>query len=345
MTTPRATPERGSRDPRGGESGWALVETLVSAVLLIVVALAIASSLDTASRASGENKQRAVAASLAERDQERMRGMDPTALSNYHPLPTNVTTPDGGIYAVASRADWIRDSTNAPESCTSNTSQPEYLRITSTVTSRAVGSDIAPVTSAGIVTPSVGTFGPGLGTFTVEVVDRNAAKVPNMPVTTSGTRVFSDLTNSLGCAVFGYIPIGAYTGTATVAGWVDRDGNPTATGSATVSQGNVSTVQLTYDVAGSLAVTLDGAAPIGAKLNVSQPAFVTPHTLTPAITAGQTAVPTIGSLFPFKISPYNAYVGSCSDADPSKYSQPVASTLVTPGSPATPLTVHLPRMR
>jgi len=342
MTTPRATPDRESRDPRGGENGWALVETLVSAVLLIVVALAVASSLDTASRASGENKQRAVASSLAERDQERMRGMDPTALSNYHPLPSNVTTPDGGIYAIASRADWIRDSTSAPESCTSSTSQPEYLRITSTVTSRAVGTDIAPVTSAGIVTPAVGAFGAGLGTFTVEVVDRNAAKVPNMPVTTSGTRVFSDLTNTLGCAVFGYIPVGGYTGTATAAGWVDRDGNPTATGSATVSQGNVSTVQLTYDVAGSLAVTLDGAAPANAKLNVSQPAFVTPHTLTPAITAGQTTVPTIGSLFPFKTSPYNAYVGSCADADPSKYSQPVASTLVTPGSPATPLAVHLP---
>ena len=345
MTTPRATPERGSRDTRGGESGWALVETLVSAVLLIVVALAIAIVAGHRVARLGREQAARVAASLAERDQERMRGMDPTALSNYHPLPSNVTTPDGGIYAVASRADWIRDSTNAPESCTSNTSQPEYLRITSTVTSRAVGSDTAPVTSAGIVTPSVGTFGPGLGTFTVEVVDRNAAKVPNVPVTTSGTRVFSDLTNSLGCAVFGYIPIGAYTGTATAAGWVDRDGNPTATGSATVSQGNVSTVQLTYDVAGSLAVTLDGAAPVGAKLNVSQPAFVTPHTLTPTITAGQTAVPTIGSLFPFKTSPYNAYVGSCSDADPSKYSQPVASTLVTPGSPATPLTVHLPRMR
>ena len=110
---PRATPDRGRRDPRG-ESGWALVETLVSAVLLIVVALAIATSLDAASRASGENKERSVAASLAERDQERMRGMDPTALSNYHPVPSTATTPDGAVYSIASRADWIRDSTNAP---------------------------------------------------------------------------------------------------------------------------------------------------------------------------------------------------------------------------------------
>jgi Tfp pilus assembly protein PilV len=344
MTTSRPSSDAAARAQRAGESGWALVETLVSAVLLIVVALAIASSLDTASRASGENKQRSVASSLAEQDQERMRGMDPTALSNYHPVNKNVTTPDGGVYTIASRADWIRDSSGALESCTQNTTQADYLRITSTVTSRAVGTDTAPVTSAGIVTPAVGTFGPGLGTFAVEVVDRNNAKVPNMTVTTSGTRVFSDLTNSLGCAVFGYVPIGGYTGTAVANGWVDRDGNATASGSATVSQGNVSTVQLTYDVAGSLAVTLDGPAPTGAKLNVSQPSFVTPHTLTPAITAGQTALPVIGSLFPFKTSPYNAYVGSCADADPTSYTQPVASTLVTPGNPATPLDVHLPRM-
>jgi hypothetical protein len=206
-----------------------------------------------------------------------------------------------------------------------------------------VGNDTKPVTSAGIVTPAVGTFGPGQGTFAVEVVNRNAAKVPNMTVTTSGTRVFSDFTNSLGCAVFGYIPVGAYTGTASASGWVDRDGNPTANGSATVSQGNVSTVQLIYDVAGSLAVTLDGAAPSGTRLNVNQPAFPTPRTLTSTLTAGQTTVPTIGSLFPFATSPYNAYVGSCSDTNPSNYtSQSAASTLVSPGSPATALSVHLP---
>ena len=144
--------------------------------------------------------------------------------------------------------------------------------------------------------------------------------------------------------MFGYIPIGGYTGTATSAGWVDRDGNPTATGSATVSQGNVSTVQLTYDVAGSLAVTLDGAAPAGTKLNVSQPGFVTPHTLTPTITAGETTVPTIGSLFPFKISPYNAYVGSCSDADPQQVHPTGGLDARDSGLARDALGVHLPRI-
>lgn len=343
MTTPRATSGAQGRTARAGESGWALVETLVSAVLLIVVSLAIASSLDTASRASGESKQRSAAATLAEQDQERMRGMDATALSNYHPPARNVTTADGGVYTIASRADWIRDSTNAPESCTTNATQSDYLRITSTVTSRLVGTDIKPVTSAGIVTPAVGAFGPGLGTFSVAVVDRNAAKVQNMLVTTSGTKVLSDGTNSLGCAVFGYIPIGGYTATAAAGGWVDRDGNPTATGSATVSQGTVASIQLVYDQAGALAVTLDGAAPANTRLNVGQPAFPTAHTVTSTIAKDATTVPVINSLFPFAASPYNAYVGSCTDADPSKYTQPVASTLVTPG-PATALNVHLPVM-
>jgi Tfp pilus assembly protein PilV len=349
MTTPRGSTGAVGRAALADERGWALVETLVSAVLLIVIALAITSSLDTASRASAENKQRSVAAALAEQDQERMRGMDASALSNYHPAARNVTTPDGGVYAVTSRSDWIRDSTGNTESCSTNTTQSDYLRITSTVTSASVGTDTKPVVARGIVTPDVGTFGAGLGTFAVQVVDRNGANVPNMNVATSGTSVYSDLTNGLGCAVFGYIPIGPYTGTASATGWVDRDGNPTSSNSGTVTQGTVTMVQVVYDQAGSLAVTLDGAAPQpnGVKLNVSQPAFFTPHTLTPSIAAQQSTL-TINNLFPFASSKYNVYAGSCADADPSSSSytsQTVPSTLVTPGSPATPLTVHLPQMQ
>jgi Tfp pilus assembly protein PilV len=353
MTTPWGSGGAVGRAALADERGWALVETLVSAVLLIVISLAITSSLDTASRASAENKQRSIAATLAEQDQERMRAMDPTALSNYHPAARTVTTPDGGTYTITSRSDWIRDSTGAPESCTTNTSQADYLRITSTVTSRSVGTDTQPVVSRGIVTPAVGTFGAGLGTFAVKVVDRNSNPVPNMLVTTSGTKVYSDYTNSLGCAVFGYIPIGPYNGIASNAGssppWVDPDNATTAQNSGTVNQGQVTTVQVMYDQSGSLAVTLDGTPPqvqtAGTKLQINQPAAPSTKTLTATVSPGSSTT-TVTNLFPWPASKYNVYAGSCTDADPSAaaYGATVPATLVAPA--ATPgLTVHLPVMQ
>lgn len=344
MTTPWGSGGAVGRATLADERGWALVETMVSAVLLIVIALAINSSLDTASRASAENKQRSIAATLAEQDQERMRAMDPTVLSNYHPAAQTVTTPDGGKYTVTSRSDWIRDASGNAESCTSNTTQADYLRITSTVTSGSVGTDTKPVVSRGIVTPAVGTFGPGLGTFAVQVVDRNNNPVPNILVTTSGTGVYSDYTNSLGCVVFGYIPVGGYTATASNPGanpaWVDQDSSPTLTASTsgTVAQGQVNLVQVTYDQSGSITANFDGVppAPNALKLQVVKS---TTRTVSVA-PAGATSM-VVPNNFP-ALSPatYAVYAGSCSDANPGSA---VASALVTPAG-NTPVSVHLPVM-
>ena len=55
------------------ESGFALIEVIVAAAVLAIVALAVLSGIDAASSTSAREKARAVAASLAEQDQERMR--------------------------------------------------------------------------------------------------------------------------------------------------------------------------------------------------------------------------------------------------------------------------------
>ena len=57
------------------EAGFALIEVIVSAAVLAIVALAVLSGIDAASSSSGREKARAVAASLAEQDQERLRAM------------------------------------------------------------------------------------------------------------------------------------------------------------------------------------------------------------------------------------------------------------------------------
>ena len=57
------------------ESGFALIEVIVAAAVLAIVALAVLSGIDAASSTSAREKARAVAASLAEQDQERLRAM------------------------------------------------------------------------------------------------------------------------------------------------------------------------------------------------------------------------------------------------------------------------------
>jgi Tfp pilus assembly protein PilV len=342
MTPPGPQPGSSLRDRCAGEGGWALIETMVSAVLLIAITIAVASSLDTASRATAENKGRSVAATLAEQDQERMRAMTVTQLSNYHPAAQSIATPDGATYSVASRSDWIRDSTNAPESCSSNNTQPDYLRITSTVTSAVVGTDIQPVVQRSVVAPPVGALGPNQGTFSVKMLDGASNPVPNFGVSAaSSSNSYSDVTNSLGCAVFGYIPSGkTYTATASQSGYVDPDGNASATASAVVNAGKVTNVQLSYARAGSIVATLTGPAPSSSGIMIAQSKWSSTAPRAWPATAGQTSVTATG-LFPFSTSNYSVYAGTCAAADPSLNGGTAPTALVTPNG-TTPVTVKLP---
>jgi type II secretory pathway pseudopilin PulG len=328
---------------RTSESGWALLETMFAAALLVVIALAVMSSLDVASRTSAANKGRTVASALAEQDQERMRSMTIDQLSNYH-TTTNPTVA-GVAYTVDSRSEWIRDTTGTPASC-SDTGQSDYVRISSTVTSNVVGKNTAPVTVRGIVAPPVGSLGPNQGTLAVKVVDRNAAPVAGLPVTLTGTRALTDATNSLGCAVFGYIPAGAgtnYTVQLNAVGWVDQDDIQLSTKSPNVTPGNVTLVQMTYDQAGSIQVDLKdsaGAAPTPAPALLSINNSVWP---TPGVR--RVAPSTVTSLFPFATSPYALWAGSCDAANPSlSGSDSAASASVLPSQQTSGVAVFVPTM-
>jgi Tfp pilus assembly protein PilV len=320
-----------------GQAGFALIETIVSALLLVVVALAIFSSLDAATKTAGANKGRTVASALAEQDQERMRGLSIPELSNLR--GQNTVTVGDADYTVTSRADWVRDSASTTESCTASGTQSDYIRITSTVTSGLVGTATKPVTMQGLVSVPVGSFGPNQGTLTIKVIDRDGNPVKNMGVTASGPRALSDLTNDLGCAVFGFIPVGAYTAQLNTSPWVDTAGKQISTQSATVAAGTVSTKTMAYDRAAKIDATFidsSGAAvnTAGAtKLRMTNPAVATGFPDTD-VGVGQPGVSVV-SLFPFN-SAYVIYPGSCDKANPALYTQPTATKLLDPGEDWTP---------
>ena len=103
------------RTPRS-EAGFALIEVIVSAMVLAIVALAVLSGIDAANGASAREKARAVAANLAEQDQERLRAM-PVALLKNPPSQRPPINVDGVTYTIKSETKWITDDLGGEPGC------------------------------------------------------------------------------------------------------------------------------------------------------------------------------------------------------------------------------------
>src|SRR5689334_5480065 len=162
------------------ESGFALIEAVVSAAVLAIVAMAVLSGIDGASNSSAREKARAVAATLAEQDQERMRSMDVDTLAAVSQTP-RVITVDGADYNVTSRSEWITDDQGGTPACGNTSKNNEYLHITTTVTSTLVGSRTKPVVIDSLVAPST-KYASTHGILGVMVVDRNGVGVADVNI-------------------------------------------------------------------------------------------------------------------------------------------------------------------
>ena len=200
-----------------------MVEAIVAAMLLVMVALGVLKGLDTAQQSSGREKARSTAAALTEQDQERLRSFRAVDLANYDETRTiNVNNVD---YTVQSQVDWVRDSTGGTQSCNNSATQADYMRITSTTTSNLVNTPIAPITQSSLVAPPVGAFGANQGTLGVQVNGRDGTGMEDVRSRSPGRPPSRNPTNSAGCAIFAYVPVGAYTATLNTNGWVDKGGN------------------------------------------------------------------------------------------------------------------------
>ena len=67
-----------------------------------------------------------------------------------------------------------------------------------------------PVKEVSLLTPAAGSFSATAGTLVVKVTNRSGVPLGGVSVALSGTGSYSDVTNSEGCAIFGYIPAGDY---------------------------------------------------------------------------------------------------------------------------------------
>jgi Tfp pilus assembly protein PilV len=340
-----------NRDALSSERGSFLIETIVGALLVAVVAVAMLNAFDGADQVSGRTKMRALAASLAQSDQERMRSMPEATLNNLR--ETNPKYVDGVRYDVVSRADWIADPTSTTD-CTNNGAAGDYMKITTTV-SAPTQPILKPIVVESVVTPAPGTFGINQGSLAVTIVDRNGNGVAGQSVSISGPASANDVTDSKGCAFFGYEPIGSYTVSTTRTGWVDTQGNTAATKTVSIASQQMSTATLQYDQAGAAVVQFDTVATdpggatrtvvapdaYGRSIRVAHSLLLPPNWRAFGDTSNHTAIAAL-NLFPFT-SAYGVYAGDCDMNDPNKQSpaQTVDSIQVDPGASPT-LTVREP---
>lgn len=324
-----------ARALRREQSGFALIEVMVSAILIAVVAVGVLAGLDAAGNTSGRSKARGIAASIAQDDQESMRGQEVAELAKQR-VRTRVVNVAGVSYTVESQARPISD-TSGGSGCTSTSQGFDYLKIASVVTWPKMRG-VAPVKADSLMTPKPGSFGPGEGGLAIQIRDRNGTGVPGITVSISGPKSDSDTTDANGCAFFAYIPAGNYTASFAVAGSVTPDRVTSVSKLVSVPDGAVNKAPFDYDRAGQVTASFFtkvagvAQAETATTLALSHPSLPAPGAVFYSSGGSPAAsITTTKNLFPFS-SAYAVFSGGCADANPSKYGQPVATATIAPGA-------------
>ncbi len=331
-------PTRDRRRRKSGEEGFGITEVMVAAVVLVIIVSALGMTLAGSLNLSRTNKNRTVAANLAQQDIDQIR----TALQNdfddndYIGTTVAPKTVGKATYSVSRATEWVTSNTganlceNPPPSPSNPTTGLAYIKVTTRVSWPNMGGT-PPVIAETLVTPPVRSFDQNSGHIPVQVTRDNGvpASGVDVRVTAPNGTVTNQSTTPEGCAFFGFLPIlpagQTYTVSLIEPGWVDLQGNPTPTASAGVSVGATAPpVAFTYDEAGGLELTVTGVDVSGAP-DPTVPVPALPVLLGNTGLTGQfrTVPPApaplaVANLFPFADG-YTAWAGSCLDNDPQAY--------------------------
>ncbi len=257
--TRMTTPARRGRAATyaGSQAGFMLLEVLISALLVGLIAIGTFSGFDSAGRVRADERAHAQATQLAEEDEERLRGLTSTQLaqlgtdeapykaenglclekvsnSYYYwnqastdfcektpPFAGTVYT--GLVFSVTSSAEFF-SATKEKEGLTCETSggTADYIRTKSSVTWPALAAaGRPPVSASSVVSNPSGTE--------LMVKVENQDKEPVSGATVSLEGVASETTPTSGCAIFGALESGkTYKVSVEKANYVDVNGNGTS---------------------------------------------------------------------------------------------------------------------
>ncbi len=331
------------------QEGFIIIEVLVSALILAIVAGAVLTLIAASTRGAAAQRDRSSAYDLAQADQARLRMM---RLTEINGIETTKTEPvSGGTkYTVTSERVFVNNKAGAV-SCAEGTNKPDYVQLTSTVNSPTM---VRPVVLQSVVSPSTGSLDTKKGNLSSSATNALGEPVAGVSVTVSGRTA---TTGTEGCANFVSLSEGKYKVLYNGNGLINEKGETESSAEIRVEGGN----------------TVPAPAGMWDRPSVLKPEFVYLEpgtgTLRPApvdsmyvvnATSGQPArvigtpgatprktIQTAEKVFPFKSpSEYTVYAGACLSNNPGTAlanASGLYSAIVPPAAELKPQ-IHVPAL-
>jgi Tfp pilus assembly protein PilV len=314
-----SAPER----PSPSEGGFVLIEVLVSALVLAIVASGVLALLQTTTHSAGEQRDSAKGYAVAQEDQARLRAMRLNSLDGME--ETTHPKLDGTTFTVESSGVFVNNNAGAV-SCSGENIKADYVRITSKVTWPGMGGR-KPIVIRSVFSPVTGSLDEKNGTIVVSVLNAAGGGLSGVGISLSGPTTAVRTTDETGCAIFGNIPTGNYTMTPSAPGLVAENGKPPSPKTVGVPEHGTQPVGLSYDLPGSFSAPFVYRVGSSSEFKPSsQSSLMVFNQGIEAAKAfssiGGVPTPTIEAkeLFPFT-SPYAVYAGSCTSNNPNPSSE------------------------
>ncbi|HET6508605.1 MAG TPA: hypothetical protein VFG42_17565 [Baekduia sp.] len=319
-----------SSRPRADEDGFALIEVMVSAVLLITIALATMKLIDSSQQGSARLRSKGVATALAAADLNRLR-QTKFSTSTTFPTQTRTTLVDGVQYTIVSKGTWT-SSAGILNTCTTSSGTPgQYLRFDSTVTWPNMG-NVRPVTAETLMVPRPGEVAITTGGFTMQVVNMAGNPVSGVAVTIAGQTL---VTSAAGCVNFTTISPGTYTATYSKGSYVDATGAATGTyANAVITKGNTASKTVLYDVPATITPVKYYLQNTSGSDSTTSTTWSGSYGLSPAQASAIMGATSTTKLFPWS-GGYQVFAGGCVGNNPVTYTAEFANAFpasaVAPG--------------
>jgi prepilin-type N-terminal cleavage/methylation domain-containing protein len=222
------------------QKGFTLIEVMVSALLVTLIAGAVAAGLISNTDFTADQHRRSEAEELAQQDQERLKGLSPEQLDDLN--QSYQATLDSTKFTINSQA-WYLNGTSGAACSASGGANATYFKTISTVTwaDPATGATQTLATDESVITPPAG------GAILADFENQTLAPLSGVSVSATGPDSASAISDQNGCTIFTGLLTGSYNLAYTDLGYVDPNGNAStltdtttvaSTGVANPSKGN-----------------------------------------------------------------------------------------------------------